>query len=59
MTEVKINEYHKAASERKMRSVAYWIEHPKSLEECLAQFKRLRAQRLAKEYNSASSKNSQ
>ena len=27
----------------------YWREHPLSLEECLAQFKRLREQRLARE----------
>ena len=33
----------------KMASMAYWREHPLSLEECLAQFKRLREQRLARE----------
>ena len=26
------------------KSMAYWREHPLSLEECLAQFKRLREQ---------------
>ena len=31
------------------KSMAYWREHPLSLEECLAQFKRLREQRLARE----------
>jgi Zn ribbon nucleic-acid-binding protein len=29
--------------------MAYWREHPLSLEECLAQFKRLRERRLARE----------
>ena len=36
--EIQLNDYHK-----------YWREHPLSLEECLAQFKRLREQRLARE----------
>ena len=36
--EIQLNDYQ-----------AYWREHPLSLEECLAQFKRLREQRLARE----------
>ena len=44
-----INDYHKQLIVRKKKSVAEWQKHPLSLEECLAQFKRLREQRLARE----------
>ena len=37
------------SQESQLASMAYWREHPLSLEECLAQFKRLREQRLARE----------
>ena len=43
--EIQLNDYHKKVNAQKM---AYWREHPLSLEECLAQFKRLREQRLAR-----------
>ena len=44
-----LNEYHKKVTIEKMKSVAYWQQHPISHEECLKQFKRLREQRLARE----------
>ena len=47
--EIQLNEYHKKVNAQKMASMAYWREHPLSLEQCLAQFKRLREQRLARE----------
>lgn len=47
--EIQLNDYHKKVNALKMASMAYWREHPLSLEECLAQFKRLREQRLARE----------
>ena len=47
--EIQLNDYHKKVNAQKMASMAYWREHPLSLEECLAQFKRLREQRLARE----------
>lgn len=47
--EIQLNDYHKKVNAMKMASMAYWREHPLSLEECLAQFKRLREQRLARE----------
>lgn len=43
--EIQLNDYHKKVNAQKMASMAYWREHPLSLEECLAQFKRLREQR--------------
>ena len=50
--EIQLNEYHKKVNAAKKASMAYWREHPLSLEECLAQFKRLREQRLARESKS-------
>ena len=47
--EIQLNEYHKKVNAQEMASMAYWREHPLSLEQCLAQFKRLREQRLARE----------
>ena len=52
---VKINNNHRAAIERKQRSVDYWRQHPMSLQECLLQFKRLREQRFARESKSTPS----
>ena len=46
--EIQLNDYHKKVNAQKMASMAYWREHPLSLEKCLAQFKRLREQRLAR-----------
>ena len=46
--EIQLNEYHKKVNAQMQKSMAYWREHPLSLEECLAQFKRLREQRLAR-----------
>ncbi len=45
----KLNDYHLKVTQEKMKSVAYWQQHPISHEECLSQFKRLREQRLARE----------
>ncbi len=42
--EIQLNDYHKKVNAQKMASMAYWREH-----QCLAQFKRLREQRLARE----------
>ena len=39
--EIQLNDYHKKVNALKQKSMAYWREHPLSLEECLAQFKRL------------------
>ena len=50
--EVEINNNHREAIERKLRSVDYWRRHPMSLQECLLQFKRLREQRFARESKS-------
>ena len=47
--EIQLNEYHKKVMAENMNVMNYWREHPLSLEECLAQFKRLREQRLAME----------
>ena len=47
--EIQLNDYHKKVNAQMKKSMAYWREHPLSLEECLAQFKRLREQRLARE----------
>ena len=47
--EIQLNDYHKKVNAQMQKSMAYWREHPLSLEECLAQFKRLREQRLARE----------
>ena len=47
--EIILNDYHKKVTMEKMKSVAYWQQHPISHEECLNQFKRLREQRLARE----------
>ena len=44
--EIQLNDYHKKVNAQMQKSMAYWREHPLSLEECLAQFKRLREQRL-------------
>ena len=49
--EIQLNDYHKKVNAQMMASMAYWREHPLSLEECLAQFKRLREQRLARGQN--------
>ena len=43
--EIQLNDYHKKVNVQMQKSMAYWREHPLSLEECLAQFKRLREQR--------------
>ena len=48
--EIQLNEYHKKVNAAKKASMAYWREL--SLEQCLAQFKRLREQRLARESKS-------
>lgn len=45
--EIQLNDYHKKVNAQMQKSMAYWREL--SLEECLAQFKRLREQRLARE----------
>ena len=47
--EIQLTDYHKRITAEKKKSVAYWKTQPRSLEECLAQFKRLREQRLARE----------
>lgn len=47
---MELNEYHKQAIARKMESLAYWKKHPMFREACLNQFKRLRAQRIAREF---------
>lgn len=52
--EIQLNDYHKKVNAQKKKSMAYWREHPLSLEECLAQFKCLREQRLAKYYKNES-----
>ena len=46
-----LNNYHRKVTMEKKKSVAYWLQHPISHEECLSQFKRLREQRLARESN--------
>ena len=46
--EIQLNDYHKKVNAQMQKSMAYWREHPLSLEECLAQFKRLQEQRLAR-----------
>ena len=43
--EIQLNDYHKKVNAQMQKSMAYWREHPLSLEECLAQFKRLLEQR--------------
>ena len=50
--EIQLNDYHKKVNAQMQKSMAYWREHP--LEECLAQFKRLRERRLARESKSQS-----
>ena len=52
--EIQLNDYHKKVNAQMQKNMAYWREHPLSLEECLAQFKRLREQRLAKYYKNES-----
>ena len=47
--EIQLTDYNKKIIAEKMKAMAYWREHPLSLEECLNQFKRLREQRLARE----------
>ncbi len=47
-----LNEYHRKVTMEKMKSVAYWQQHPISQEACLNQFRRLREQRLARESKS-------
>ena len=49
--EIQLNDYHKKVNAQMQKTMAYWREHPLSLEECLAQFKRLREQRLARVQN--------
>lgn len=34
----KLNQYHRQAIAKKMKSIAYWRKHPMSREECLNQF---------------------
>lgn len=34
--EIQLNDYHKKVNAQKKKSMAYWREHPLSLEECLA-----------------------
>lgn len=55
----KLNQYHRQAIAKKMKSIAYWRKHPMSREECLNQFKRLREQRLSRESKLQISKDSQ
>lgn len=45
----KLNQYHRQAIAKKMKSIAYWRKHPMSREECLNQFKQLREQRSLRE----------
>ena len=47
--EIQLTDYHKKVNDEMKRSIAYWKMQPRSLEECLAQFKRLREQLLARE----------
>ena len=49
MEEIHLNEYHKKANLAKMKTMAYWREHPLPLSECLQQLQRLREQRIARE----------
>ena len=44
-----LNNYHRKVNAMKQKSVAYWRTLPMSHEECLNQFRRLRAQRIARE----------
>ncbi len=44
-----MTKYHQESIERKKASIALWKKQPITLEECLAQFKMLREQRLARE----------
>jgi len=46
---MEMTEYHRRTMEAKKTSIAYWKEHPLKPEEYLEQFKRLRAQRIARE----------
>ena len=46
----KLNDYHRKVNQEKMQTMAYWRTLPLSREMCLNQFKRLREQRLAREY---------
>ena len=47
--EIQLNDYHKKVNAQKKKSMDYWRKHQISQEECLAQFKRLREQRLSRE----------
>lgn len=47
-----MTEYHKKTIARQLASIAFWKKHPMKPEEYLAQFKRLREQRLARESKS-------
>ena len=47
--EIQLNDYHKKVNAQMQKSMHNRREHPLSLEKCLAQFKRLREQRLARE----------
>ena len=55
----KLNQYHRQAIAKKMKSIAYWRKHPMSREECLNQFKQLREQRSLRESRLQTSKDSQ
>ena len=55
--EIQLTDYHKRITAEKKKSVAYWMKHPQSHEECLTQFKRLREQRLARESKSQECEN--
>lgn len=55
----KLNQYHRQAIAKKMKSIAYWRKHPMSREECLNQFKQLREQRSLRESRFQTSKDSQ
>ena len=52
----KLNQYHRQAIAKKMKSIAYWRKHPMSREECLNQFKQLREQRSLRESRFQTSK---
>ena len=55
----KLNQYHRQAIAKKMKSIDYWRKHPMSSEEFLNQFKQLREQRSLRESRFQTSKDSQ
>lgn len=46
-----MTEYHRKTTAKKLASITYWKQHPMKPEKYFEQFKRLRAQRLARESN--------